>query len=293
MTFAELLESDGWKNFMAKLYGLGAAVVIVGALFKIMHWPGAGFMLTVGLSVEAVIFIFSAFEPMHADDDWSLVYPELAGLGDEREMEPEDKPKQLTKKKDIDTGESAIEKFDKLLKEGELHPDLFKKMGTGLQKLTQTADNLSNISGAAVATNKYTEKVKSATNSMGEFAKSADVISQSSNEFAKIYQETAKSMNNQFESVSRSNKSYGGELNKLNKNLSALNAVYELQLQSTNERIKKSQTIYSDLDSLAVDLHSTVRNSQKYKEEVSKLGKKLTALNTVYGNMLNAMNVKV
>jgi gliding motility-associated protein GldL len=70
--------SKGWKKFMAKLYGFGAAVVIVGALFKIMHWPFAGPMLVIGLSTEALIFIFSAFEPIHEDPNWELVYPELA-----------------------------------------------------------------------------------------------------------------------------------------------------------------------------------------------------------------------
>ena len=70
--------SKKWKNFMAKLYGIGAAVVIVGALFKIQHWPMASFFLIIGLSTEAIIFFFSAFEPPHEDPDWSLVYPELA-----------------------------------------------------------------------------------------------------------------------------------------------------------------------------------------------------------------------
>ena len=74
------LESKGFKSFMAKAYGLGAAVVIVGALFKILHWKGADVMLMVGLLTEAAIFFVSAFEPPHQEPDWTLVYPELAGL---------------------------------------------------------------------------------------------------------------------------------------------------------------------------------------------------------------------
>ena len=70
--------SKKWKNFMAKLDGGGAALVIVGALFKIEHWPFASVFLVIGLSTEAIIFFFSAFEPPHEDPDWSLVYPELA-----------------------------------------------------------------------------------------------------------------------------------------------------------------------------------------------------------------------
>ena len=67
MSLAELVQSSGWKNFIAKLYGLGASVVIIGALFKIQHWPLAGTMLTIGLLTEAVIFFFSAFEPLQKD----------------------------------------------------------------------------------------------------------------------------------------------------------------------------------------------------------------------------------
>src|SRR5215469_13405860 len=107
MSFAELTATRGWKLFMAKLYGLGAAVVIVGALFKIMHWPGASIMLTVGLLVEAVIFIFSAFEPLHEELDWTLVYPELAGLTDPDELE--------STKETAPRNNAALERFDDLV----------------------------------------------------------------------------------------------------------------------------------------------------------------------------------
>ena len=74
--------SKKFKNLMAKLYGIGAAIVILGALFKLMNWPGAGSMLTIGLSTEAIIFFFSAFEKPYEEPDWSLVYPQLAYMKD-------------------------------------------------------------------------------------------------------------------------------------------------------------------------------------------------------------------
>ncbi len=83
MSLAEVVQSSGWKNFMAKLYGIGASIVIIGALFKIQHYQFAGLMLGIGLCTEAIIFFFSAFEPLHEDVDWTLVYPELAGIPDE------------------------------------------------------------------------------------------------------------------------------------------------------------------------------------------------------------------
>ena len=82
----DFVQTEGWKNFMAKLYGWGASMVIIGALFKLQHWPGAGPMLVVGMGIEAIIFFFSAFEPVHEEYDWKLVFPELA-IKDEEALE--------------------------------------------------------------------------------------------------------------------------------------------------------------------------------------------------------------
>ena len=87
MGLAQLTQSHAWKAFMAKLYGWGASVVIVGALFKIMHWQFAGPLLILGLTTEALIFFFSAFEPLHEELDWTLVYPQLSGLDEGDELE--------------------------------------------------------------------------------------------------------------------------------------------------------------------------------------------------------------
>ena len=135
MSISELVETDGWKKFMAKVYGWGASVVMVGALFKIQHYPGAGPMLVVGLLTEAVIFFFSAFEPVHAEIDWTLVYPELIPTPEGEEIEGIQDTTPLTtflKEKlagKIEGGgfgggngkeESALEKFDSLLEQGKL-----------------------------------------------------------------------------------------------------------------------------------------------------------------------------
>ena len=113
-----------WKSFMAKLYGFGAAIVIIGAMFKIMHWPGAGPMLVVGLTTEAVIFFFSAFEPPHEEVDWSLVYPELAGMhGEEADKLIEDKG-------------SLTEQLDTMLEDAKIGPELIASLGDGIRNLT-------------------------------------------------------------------------------------------------------------------------------------------------------------
>lgn len=124
------MKGKKWKNFMAKLYGWGASIVIMGALFKIQHWPGAGIMLTIGLTTEAIIFFFSAFEKPHEEPDWSLVYPELAGMhGEEKE---EEKKKSGT----------VTEELDKMLEEAKIGPELLQSLGDGLRNLSSSANKL-------------------------------------------------------------------------------------------------------------------------------------------------------
>ncbi|MCD6202541.1 MAG: gliding motility protein GldL [Bacteroidales bacterium] len=302
MKLREIVQTSGWKNFMAKLYGWGASVVIIGALFKIQHYPGAGLMLILGLSTEAIIFFFSAFEPPHEEPDWTLVYPELAGLSDEDELEL---PSGRRSGGGYGGSGSALEKFDKMLEEGEITPDLFNKLGQGLNKLSQTADKLNDISDAAVATNKYSESMVKAAetvdkhtenyvSSTEELKSSVDHLSESYDKTANLISESGTNYQRLAESFSHiedGSKSYNNNLETLNKNLSALNAVYELQLQTSNEQLKKAEDTYSGLAQIMEDLKASAESSSKYREEVTKLSENLSELNTIYGNMLAAMNV--
>lgn len=314
----EIVESKGWKKFMAKLYGIGAAVVIVGALFKIMHWPGAGPMLVVGLSTEAVIFFFSAFEPLHEEIDWSLVYPELAGMHDDELFTEEEDVKTL------DTKKSALERFDEMINNAELTPGMFEKLGQGLKNLNETTSQISKVSDASLATEEYVTNIKSASTSFNKLTESynssveelntnastlsqsysiaAEKIANSGNDLANkvneagvsianTYAELANSLKSGSSSMIDNNKSYAEQLEHMTKNLSALNAVYELQLQGTNEQLKASEQLYGGMNEMMENLKNSVEDTKKYRDEVSKLGQNLAALNTVYGNMLAAMNV--
>lgn len=303
MKLREMVQSNGWKNFMAKLYGWGASIVILGALFKIQHYAGAGLMLMIGMSTEAVIFFFSAFEPAHEEVDWTLVYPELAGLTDEEDMES------LTSGGDIyrryPGNVSALEKFDSMLENAEITPDLFNKLGQGLSKLGETTDKLNDISDASVATNKYVESVRKASDTIDHhteaYVSSSEELKDSVNRLSGSYDKTAnlitesgtnyQRLAKSFTHLEDGSKSYNQQLETLNKNLSALNAVYELQLQNSNEQLKKVEDAYSGLAQMMEGLKDSAESSQKYREEVTKLSENLSELNAIYGNMLAAMNV--
>lgn len=297
MNLTEIVQSSGWKNFMSKLYGLGASIVIIGALFKIQHWTMAGLFLTVGLITESIIFFFSAFEPRHDEVDWSLVYPELAGLDDEADLEGYHKHSL--------SNTSALEKFDSLIENAEITPDMFRKLGNGLNTLNETTSNLSDISDAALATNHYVDNVEKAASTINSHTEnyvestqnlkgSVDRLSDSYDKTANLITESGSNyqkLSESFTHIEDGSKSYGNHLESLNKNMSALNAAYELQLQGTNDHLQNTEDLYKGLQNMMEDLQSSAENTRRYKDEVTRLSENLSALNTIYGNMLAAMNV--
>jgi gliding motility-associated protein GldL len=295
MNLAELVQSSGWKNFIAKLYGLGASVVIIGALFKIQHWPFATEMLTLGLCTESIIFFFSAFEPLHEEVDWSLVYPELAGIPEDgSELPPSSHGKHAGGGTQVigggggGAGSAALAKFDEMLEKAEITPDLFQKLGVGMKKLSEATANMNAMGDVTAASTKYMNTIKNADESLGKLADSYQTTTKVINETGSNYKNIADSLS----VIELGGKSYQQQLESLNKNLSALNTAYELQIKGTTSNVKESDALYKGIQGLMKDLTESAGDTKKYREQVTKLNDNLTALNNVYGNMLAAMNVK-
>lgn len=253
--------SKGWKKFMAKLYGIGAAVVIVGALFKIQHWPGAGPMLVAGLSTEAVIFFFSAFEPVHEEIDWSLVYPELRSGEPARESLADGR----------DEG-SLTEQLDHMLEDAKIEPELLASLGEGMRNLSSQAAKLTDITDASVATGEYTESLRGASEKVSKLSST--------------YAEASEALTGLTESQS-DGASAGQHLKKMTSNLEQLNGMYEMQLKE----LQTSTELYSGISELMKNLADSADDTRRYKENISELATNLSSLNTVYGNMLSAMSM--
>ncbi len=302
MSLSGIVQSSGWKNFMAKLYGIGASVVIVGALFKIQHWQGAGIMLTVGLLTEAIIFFFSAFEPLHEEIDWTLVYPELAGIpeegADELAVAGSGRARDAIARGGTagyggggfggGAGSEALAKFDQMLEKAEITPELFQKLGIGMKKLSEATTNISSMSDISKASNDYHAKITGATEALGKLSESYQSVTRVVSETGSTYKTIADNL----AVMQEGSKSYQQHLETLNKNLSALNTSYELQKKGADNHLKESESLYQGLQSLMKDLTESSGDTKKYREQVSKLNDNLAALNNVYGNMLAAMNVK-
>lgn len=265
--------SKGWKNFMSKLYGFGAAVVIVGALFKIMHWPLANLMLIIGLSTEAIIFIFSSFEPIHEEYDWTLVYPELA-LGHGHEDEEMEELALTHQHKKNNSGISH--ELDNMLAEAKIDSELIQSLGDGMRNLSDTAGRISNVADASAVSADYTQSLKKAAEKVDKLAESYVKASESLMGLTNTQQEGA---------------SFGEQMQKVTSNLAALNNVYEMQLKGASESLEATQKIQGGISELMTNLADSVEDTKSYKTNIAELSKNLTALNKVYSNMLNAMNI--
>lgn len=262
--FAELL----FTTIMPKVYGIGASVVIIGAMFKILHLPGAAAMLGIGLSTEAIIFFLSAFEPPHKDPDWSKVYPELA---DDYEG-PTAAPRIANKASGKE--ESVSKKLDHMLESAKIGPELIDSLGKGMQSLAKNAKDMGTVTSAAVATEEYSKSLSAASKSIGEMNKS--------------YSTTASAMA-ELANASKDTKEYHSQVQNITKNLGALNAVYEMELQDANSHLKAMNKFYSNVASVMESMEKAGRGSEQFSSELQKLTGNLTSLNGIYGSMLTAM----
>lgn len=259
-----------YRVIIPKATSLGAAIVVLGALFKINHYEGASEMLIVGLLTESAIFFIGVFEPAPAPEshfDWGLVYPELAGT------EQTKKPKGDKLSKDQKDKLNAWS-FDQLLAESNLTPDSFKNFGKGIQNLNDTATKMKDISNAASASDSYTKSLESATKTV--------------NELNKAYSGTVSAVS-QMANTQKEAKEYHSQIQAITKNLGALNAVYEMELRDANSHLKAMNKFYSNLTVAMESMSDASKESEQFKSQMQSLTKNLTSLNKVYGNMLNAM----
>ena len=191
MSGNSIFASKKFKTIMKFVYGWGGAVVIVGALFKILHIPGP--MLTIGLLVEAAIFVLSAFEPLHEDPDWTLVYPELAmgnaDVGHEELGEGDD---------EIGDDVSVVEQLDNMLADAKIEPDLIESLGTGLKNLSKGAGQMGDLTGATAANEELVANMKNASGKVGELSNAYDSASEAvlgkAGQLSEAYDSAAESL---------------------------------------------------------------------------------------------------
>jgi len=247
----------------------GASVVIVGALFKILHLGGVygNYMIGAGLGVEAFLFFLTGFFPPPKDAQWERVYPELS----------DDYTGELipVSARMNSNNQSALPGLDRMMAEAKISPELIQNLGDGMRSFEDRIAAIANVADASIATNEFAGKVRTASNGF-------DVLTQAFVKATVSVSEMAETQD--------STKAYHDQVNGLAKNLSALNAIYELELQDSNTHLKSMGKFYQNIAVTMENFNESMEDSQVFKEEVGKLAKNLSSLNSVYGNMLSAMN---
>ena len=207
-----MAQSRASKKLMNMVYGLGAAIVILGALFKIMHWPFGNLMLIIGLITESIVFTVSAFEPVDDELDWSLVYPELAGGESTRKK---DQPK--------DAEGLLSQKLDNLLKEAKIDGELMASLGNSIKNFEGAAKGISPTVDSIAATKKYGEEMSLAAAQM-----------ESLNSLYKVQMEAASRQASINEEAVENATKLKEQMQSLASNLSSLNGVYGGMLSAMN-----------------------------------------------------------
>jgi gliding motility-associated protein GldL len=270
--------SKGYKNLMKFVYGYGASVVILGALFKIMHWPYCDLMLIVGLSTEAVIFALSAMEPLHAEPNWAIYYPYLLPE-DERPQSADElaafpKPMELGGGSGVSTETGITEKFDELLANAKIDQALLDRLGSSMRDLSHNAEQLKSVSSAATATDSYVASLEAASNKVTALSSDYDKAS------AALVGITAAQSDGELMGIA---------MQGVSKNLTALNNVYELQLQGSSAHLEATQGFQKQVEEMMSNLSASAQDTKLYRDNMAILAQNLTDLNNVYGNMLKAM----
>lgn len=235
------------------LVSAGAAVIIFAAWAKLTHQSYADVMLTTGMWTETAIFLVYAIiewvKPKSHDDD----HPKPAVA---------------------EGGNPALKSMDKMLQEADITPANLKKLSEGFQKLGTTVSGISEVGDVVKSTSDFGAKTKEATNAIGSMAVA--------------FSNSAATMNS-FNSASESAKGFHEQVQTLTKNLGSLNTIYELELKESNNHLKTLNSFYGKMAEASQAMIGSVEDANKAKEQISALANNLGKLNSVYGNMLTAM----
>jgi len=263
------MKKDQSGLLLHKAISWGASIVIIGALFKILHIGGVfgNYAIGIGLGVEALLFFITGFVPPAQDPAWERVYPELA----DNYTGPIGQPRAVA----APSAPPVTAALDKMLSDAKIGPELIESLGSGLRTFGDKVAAISTMSDVSASTNQLNEKLKAASMSYDKLSVTFEKASANLAELGTS------------ESGSRA---YHEQVNNLAKNLSALNAVYELELQDSSAHLKAMNKFYSQVSMTMENFSGSIEDSKQFKEEVGKLSRNLSSLNAIYGNMLVAMN---
>ena len=289
--FMNWYESYQGKKVVGAVYSLGASVVIIGALFKIMHFPGAGAMLMIGMGIEALLFALGCLDKPHTEFHWNNVFPQLLGHGADPELIEEMKSRPCPT---LMGGTTGTETSTPTLDAKEL-----ESLKAGVANLAKTASQLNELATVTTATNNLTAKLDAASQAAEQFAQAGKTVVEKSSELCNTYTQVSEDM----QKVVAGTKAYENQVVAVGAQLQKLNAVYELQLNTLQAQVDayKAQTekvagVTTQVETLVANVQTmntvaaeALKSQEAYAAGAKQLANQVADLNKVYGNMLNAL----
>ncbi len=293
--FFHWYESYEGKNVVNIVYSAGASVVIIGALFKILHWPGASQVLMVGMFTEAFLFLIGTLEHPHPEFHWENVFPQLLEYGTKPELleEKSHQPRPTLLGAGVAGGATvatgmaapAASVSEAGAKAPGLKDEDYKALKEGLNELAKTATQFAELGKVAQTGVKLNEKLAAAEAATSEYASklanagiATDGLAQAAQGLSGAYSQIGADM----KSVAEETKAYKAGVEQVGKSIASLNSVYELQLQAINAQMEAQKNAAAAAKE-AADAQVAFANGAK------QLQKQVADLNGIYGNMLNAL----
>lgn len=296
----KFLSSDRGQRFFNFAYSIGAAVVIWGALFKILHLPGGNFLLSLGMGTEVLMFILSAFDKPASSYHWEDVFPVLAS------RDPEERP-------DFGKGGGATiigGKGGTIVVDGTsgttLSPDEARQavglpdginlseadtqsLSDSIQKMSAAADQLSRMAELTDATQQYLSQLAAISSQMEQLRAATESLTQVSNTLLGSYQ----SITSHSDGLSEQSSGYVEQMEALNRNISGLNTIYEIQLKSISSQLDNIDRVNNGIKNISRMYESAMGDSDRYCKESEKMTQYIQQLNSVYEKMITAMTINM
>ena len=320
--FKEFVSSEKGKRFFNFAYSIGAAIVILGALFKILHLAGGNFMLSLGMGIEVLMFILTAFDAPAKEYKWEEVFPVL------KSNDPNDRPEFKgggggggfvgNMPIGVNTGEGTTANMQEGTAVGggtiiigggampyvspedakrtagipsdiQLDETDTQSLSQSIQRLSTAAEQLSKMAELTSATQNYLEQLSAISNQMEQFKRATESLTQVSNVLLESYRNITDNSDN----ITSHSQGYVTQMEELNRNLAGLNTIYEIQLKSISSQLDNIDRVNIGLRTIRDMYESSVDDSTRYCKETERMTTYMSQLNSVYENMLAAMTVNM
>ena len=289
------LSSDMGKRVLNFCYSWGASIVIIGAMFKLLHLPYGNQILFVAMTVEALVFFISAFERPLNEYHWEEVFPVL------KSKNPMDRPdiagagmpnadeNHATGGININLGATANSDVTGEPGNLDVSEEDTKTLSESIKKLSGAAEQISKMAELTEATQKYLEQLSNMSENMERFSLVTNSLSDVSDTLLNSY----KSITDNSDGISQNSRGYVQQMEMLNRNISGLNTIYEIQLKSISSQIESIEHINGGLSRIREMYDGSVTDSSVFRNETEKMTRQLSELNQVYSRLLQAMTVNM